>query len=318
VRRPLLQALFLPLLVLGAPGCGDDLVDEDEGPVPETEVPVERRGVIPLRQGYLDGQTLEYYFMGSLVPSELAWFPSYDKFPGMPTRELYVFADAAGKPSLDGTGRPIVDHLPLQASASDFLEVVVVRAPPGHAVDQIKSRATLLRAGYALERTGLTVNCPIVGANASLGGSPPAGVRKLSLWYRKQSTQCLLLDGGLVLGVAGGLPPPKKFITAISPERSEVRVAPGDVYLLRASAFTGADLATAIPVPKNDIFRYAPGHAEYTPLAKIWDVTVPSDYQVGGLTSYAALFPVPDFTDPRITARSPEAFCNCPVVRVGK
>ncbi len=319
MRRSTPLALFLPLfLLLAAPGCGDDFVDEDEGPVAETEVPIERRATIPLRHGFLDGKPLEFYFMGAVVPGELAWFPRYDKFPGMPARELYVFADAAGKPALDGAQRPIVDYLPLQAGASDFLEVVVVRPPPGYAANEIKSRATLLRAGHPLERTGLVVNCPIVGASASLGGSPPAGVRKLSLWYRKKSTQCVLLDGGAVLGVAEGLPPSKKLITAISPERNEVRVAHGEVYLLRANAFSGADLATAIPVPRNDIFRHGPGHPDYTPLVKIWDVTVPSDYLVGGLTSHASLFPVPGFTDPRITARSPEAFCNCPVVRIGK
>jgi hypothetical protein len=315
MRRTLELALSLLLLI--APGCGDPF-DEDEGTVADTEIPIERRGTIPLRQGYLDGQPLAFYHLGSLVPSELTWFPRYEKFPGIPTRELYVFADAAGKPSLEGEQRPIVDHLPLQAGASDFLEIVVVRPPPDYRANDIKSRATLLRAGHTLERTGLVVNCPLTGARAALGGSPPAGARKVSLWYRKKSTQCILLDGGLQLGVPGGLPPPKKFITAVASDRSEVRVAPGEVYLLRANAFSGADLATAIPVPKNDIFRYAPGHAEYTPLCKVWDITVPSDYLVGGLTSHGDLFPVPGFTDPRITARSPEAYCNCPIVKVGK
>ena len=77
--------LFLSLL-LAAPGCGDDFVDADEGLVAETEIPVERRGEIPLRTGYLDGQTVSYYFMSTIVPAELSWFASYDKFPGMATR----------------------------------------------------------------------------------------------------------------------------------------------------------------------------------------------------------------------------------------
>jgi hypothetical protein len=307
-----LIGLALTTLIAGS-GCGDDLVDDELGTVSENEIPVERRGVIPLRQGYLGGKRVDYFRVGSFVPSDSTWFPRYDKFPGMPTRELYVFADAAGGLGL-GDQRPIVDHLPLQANASDFLELVVVRAPAGYRANEIKSRATLLRAEYPLERTGLVVSCPLVGTDGRLGVELRSS-RKLVLWYRKQTVHCQLLDGGVAL-FPEGMGPLKKFITTVSSERAEVRAAAGDVYMLRANVFTGADLAPAIAVPKNDIFRHAPGDTEYTPLAKIWDVTMPSDYSVGQITSYEALFPIPDFTDPRITARSPDAFCNCPIVAV--
>jgi hypothetical protein len=306
-------ALAVGLALLGLTACGS-LVDEDEGRVSETEIPVERRGTIPLLHGFADGKPVEYYRLGQLVPQETVWFPSYDKFPGMPVRELYAWPDATGAPSFDGPQRPIVDSLPRQASASDFFEIVLVRPPAGAAAaNDIKSRATLLRSGYPLERTGKVVSCPVVGTDAALGGAPASHFPKLALWYRKKSASCVLLDGGP--GTAGL----KVFTTPVgSSDRSELRVAATDLYTLRSTAFTAADQVSAIPVPQNDVFRYVPGSSDYSPLAKVWDVTVPSDYLVGQISSYADLFPVPGFTDPRIVARAPETFCNCPIVTVGK
>jgi hypothetical protein len=185
---------------------------------------------------------------------------------------------------------------------------VLVRPAPDTAANDIKSRATVLRSGFALEHTGRVVNCPLVGENATLGGAAAGKGRKLALWYRKKTTHCMLLDGG------GSLPAPRVFSTPVAAGRSELRVAAGDLYTLRSTAFTGADEVRNIPVPQNEIFRHPPGSPEYTPLLKIWDVTRPSDYQVGQIRSYADLFPVPGFTDPSITARTPEAFCNCPLV----
>ena len=309
-----LRARALTLMALLGLGACDTLVDEDAGLVSENEIPVERRGTIPLMRGYLDGKAVEYYRIGQVVPEETDWFPSYEKFPGMPVRELYVWPDAAGAPSFQGGQRPIVDSLPRQASASDFLELVLVKPPADAAApNDIKSRATLLRSGYPLERTGKVVNCPIVGKDGKLGGAPSGHYTKLELWYRKKSTSCILLDGG------PGVPAPKVFSTPIGASgRSELRVAATDLYTLRSTAFTGADLVSAIPVPQNEVFRHAPGSAEYSPLGKVWDVTVPSDYTVGQVRSYADLFPVPGFTDPRIVERKPEAFWNCPIVTVGK
>ena len=253
--RPRVLAL---VALLGAGAC-DTLVDADDGLVSENEIPVERRGTIPLLHGYLDGKAVEYYRVGQLVPDETDWFPSYDKFPGMPVRELYVWPDAAGAPSFQGGQRPIVDSLPRQASASDFLEIVLVKPPAGAATpNDIKSRATLLRAGYELTRTGKVVNCPIVGKDGKLGGAPASHYPKLELWYRKKTTSCILLDGG------PNVPAPKTFSTPIgSGGRNELRVAATDLYTLRSTAFSGADLVSAIPVP--------PGWASYM---KIWALPV--------------------------------------------
>jgi hypothetical protein len=291
-------------------GCST-LVDDDAGAVSESEIPFDRRDEIPLQRGFLDGQAVQFYRLGAFVPTETTWFPRYDKFPGMPVREMYVWPDASGAPALDGEQRPIIDTLPRQASASDFFELVLVR-PAGVGANDIKSRATLLRSGFTLERTGKVVNCPVVGAQATLGGAAGSRYRKLTLWYRNKSVRCLLLDGG------PGVPAPKISVTPLGSGRSELQVTAGEVYSLRSSAFTGADQVTAIPVPQNDVFRVGLASPDYTPLLKVWDVTVPSDYLAGQVRSTADLFPVPGFVDPRIAARTPETFCNCPLVSADK
>jgi hypothetical protein len=303
--------------------CADPYVDDDEGEVPLDEIPFERTRTIPIQKGFMDGKPVEFYHLGDFVPADTDWFPSYTKFPGMPVNEMFVWVTTEGGKAvfrLDHPQTPIIDTLPKQAGSSDFFEIVGVDAPDDYAANDIKSRATLLRAGYDLIHTGRVVNCPIVGPAAKL--EPPEGAALaehpvVDLWYRKQKVRCLLMDGGVHLTQKGG----KVFkVTGqeITDSTSEFRVAATEVYTLRSSAFSGPDLVSNIPVPGNDIFRHLPGSNTYTPLTKVWDVTVPSDYQVGQLVSYADLFPIPDFTDPRIQERSPDAFCNCPIVRVGK
>jgi hypothetical protein len=308
---PRLLLVFLALALLPplmGGGCAD-LVDEDGGEVSEEEIPLERRGVIPLRAGYQGGKRLSFWRLSTFVPQDNAWFPRYEKFPGMPVGELFVFAGADGAPTLASAQRPIIDVLPLAAGGSDFFEVVTVRAPASYRGNDIKSRATLLRAGYELRRTGLVVNCPVVGKATALEGAGSSG-RSLTLWYRRKTTRCVLVSDT-------DLPTEKSAfkisVTPVSATRDELRVAASEVYALRTTAFTGADQRTNLPVPDNDVFRHAAGTPDYSPLCKIWDVTVPTDYVAGKIASYEALFPVPDFTDPRITARAPEAFCNCPL-----
>jgi len=301
-------------------GCVD-YRDEADGKVPLSEIPLGRQGTIPLLKGFLDGKGLTYYDFGDFVPSSASWFPSYDKFPGMPVREMYVLsdggADKGGLLSWDGRQKPIIDTLPLQAKYSDFFQVVKFIPEPevGYVADDIKSRSTLLFAGYKLEYTGKIVNCPVVGEKAALEGG---SVKSLQVWYRNKTVHCMLMEGRGAL-FSGGTAAPLVYSTKITADRMEYRVAATEVYMLKTSAFSGSDYVANIAVPHNHIFRYGPASAaQYTPLMKIWDVTVPSDYKVGEISSHAQLFPVPDFTDPRIEARNPESFANISIASVQK
>jgi hypothetical protein len=311
------------VVVLVPLACADPYVDDDEGAVALTEIPFERTKTIPVRQGFINGKAVEFYRMGTFVPADSGWFPSFESFPGMPVGEMFVWLTyEGGNPvlKLDHPQKPIIDTLPKQAHYSDFFELVGVDAPDGYNANDIKSRATLLRAGYDLVYAGRIVNCPLVGPKAKLEppkkGKAMAEYPLVEVWYRGQTVQCLLMDGGAHLTDKGGKVF-KTFGTAITPEKKEFRVAATDVYTLITGAFTGADRVSNIPVPSNDVFRHTPDSPGYSPLTKIWDVTVPSDYQVGQVVSYDDLFPIPGFTDPRIEERSPEAFCNCPIARVG-
>ena len=309
----------LLLLLLLALGCGESFVDDDNGEVALSEIPRERTGTIAVEQGFLGGKAVQYYRMGTFVPSETDWFPLYDTFPGMVVGEMFVWINDAGELRLDHPQRPIIDTLPKQAGYSDFFELVAVTGPGDYNANDIKSRATLLRTGYHTQYTGRVVNCPIVGPDNRL--APSKSLLKfplVELWYRQKTVHCQLMDGGIHLLGQTGAPVFKVFTTPIDAQRTEVRVAANDLYQMVTKAFASADQVTDIPVPSNNIFVQFPGTSGYTPLAKIWDVTVPTDYKVGGLTSHSDLFPVVDFKDPRIVERSPEAFCNCPVVHVEK
>ncbi|MFH1132494.1 MAG: hypothetical protein V1754_14250 [Pseudomonadota bacterium] len=299
--------------------CGA-LEDEDKGQVSESKIPTERRGIIPTKMGFVDGKLVEFYDFGEFVPTDANWFPTYEKFPGMPVNIMYVWTDKNGDPSLNSQF-PIVDTLPKQAYYSDFFYIVLVVPPNNYVPNSIKSRGSLLLADFELKHTGVVLNCPVVGQSASLEdtrGKTFNNYRKLQLWYRNTTTYCMAMEGGIVLFPQDGAPFAKTFSSPVATGQNEVRVAAGKIFTLTSSAYSGADRVTGIPVPQNDIFRYAPGSVEYSPLVQIWDVTVPSDYVNGQLSSYADLFPIPEFTDPRIQERSPAAFRNCSIVRVAE
>ena len=310
--------IFALSLALAGAGCAG-FVDEDEGAVPSSEIPLARQGTIKLQLGYADDKPVEYYRFGSFAPADKSWFAAYDKFPGMPVGEMYIWADSKGLPSLEGNKQhPIIDTLPLQARYTDFFEVVVVEPDGDTEPNDIKSRGTLLLAGLRLKRTGHVVNCPVVGAKAALASSKSKSTFKhLRVWVRKKVAYCMLMEGGSAL-ITGGAPPPRIFSAQVTSKRTELRVAANDFYDLKTKAFSGADQVTNIPVPDNAVYHRAPGTKEYSPLVKLWDVTVPSDYKLGQINSYADLFPVPDFTDPRIEEHKPETFHNNSIVTVGK
>jgi hypothetical protein len=304
--------------LLALPACGS-LVDEDEGEVPITEIPYHRRAEIKISKGFVNGKAVEFYKLGEFAPTSSGWFPSYDKFPGMTTGEMYVWTDGGGRPSLDTKQLPIIDALPLQAEYSDFFEIVAVEPDEGYADNDIKSRATLIRAGFDFTYTNWVVNCPVVGPGTSLERA--SGYRKLKVWYRGQITYCYMMDGLDNFDSKGAA----SFKLWYSPHgdkpkadgRNDLRVPAQDVYTMLAYAFSGQDQVSKIPVKGNDIFRYALGDRDkYSPLVKVWDVTVPGDYQLKALDSWDDLFPLgEEFTDTRIAARSPETFCNCPIRR---
>jgi hypothetical protein len=339
--------VLLHVLILGLPGAGllsgcTSLVDDDEGSIPNSEIPVSLQGDIPERGGYLEEQPVDYFEFGHLVPSDASWFPSYLKgeFPGMPVREMYVWSDGDKDTKDNGTPldwnnaqHPIIDTLPLQAGYTGYFEIVKFFPEGKVNANDIKSRGTLLLSEIPLQYTGRIVHCPVVGQNAVLKKrskrSWQATHSKVKVWYRKQAAHCMLMEGGVAL-LKGGAAPPRTFATEITETRTLYQVASAKVYMLRASAFSGADRVSNIAVPNNSVFLYhddprspvPPSTVPYTPVVKIYDVTVPSDYKHGQFRSYLDINPLyisdPDFDDPNSEERSPEAFANLSIVAVGK
>lgn len=310
-------AIAMAGLMFLSAGCGGH-IDEDEGAVPLSEFPLDRTGEMPVHKGYLDSKVVEFYRFGTYFASSV---PPYIEFPGLGVHDMYVMADKNGSIALGNGQDPIIDTLPSQAQYTDFFEIVAFRPDSDYVANDIKSKGTLVRAGFQRTRTGGIVTCPVVGPKATL--ATPSGtalytqkLKPIQVWFRKKRTHCFLMEGGKYLYNTGSLP----FIATaqtVDKTRTLYAVPAAEVYTLQTSAFSGADVVSNIPVPGNDIFRYGPGHKKYSPVTQIWDVTVPSDYKLGARTSYAELFPVPDFTDPAIVKRNPDTFWVNSMITVG-
>src|SRR5437879_8055750 len=90
----------------------------------------------------------------------------------------------AASPSTPVAGqRNIIDTIPGQPGYNDFWRVYTVLAPNRYVPTSIRSLATSVASGYAIEATNIVVNCPVVNPNATIAGSSATPAEG---WYRER------------------------------------------------------------------------------------------------------------------------------------
>lgn len=121
--------------------------------------------VYPLVRGWHNGQSVQYYDLGTNTPLD----------PDEPTRvriePVWVFAsgfDEAGMPvRLDGQDN-LFDVTAGDANYSDLWQVFTVTPPPDFVPNSITSFEMLAASGLPIEQQRMLVNCPIVPPGSSL------------------------------------------------------------------------------------------------------------------------------------------------------
>lgn len=247
-------------------------------PVDFDQAPFITRGLSP------QGEVVEYY--------------NFDVQPTEAAPIFVLFREGEDAPVADQLN--IVDVIPGDPGYNDFWHVHAVTVPADYVANTIVDVATLMDEGYAIERTDLIVNCPVVpdGSTATLrhGGGSAELVRG---WYRGEVVTYFEF-GEAQLHV----PPP-------ADGHPEVPVSP--IYVTFNLDPDPADPASGPPsgfvteadgVQTHNVVATVPADAGYSPL---WLVSV------YGNADFDA---VSDLSSAQAAARLADgvATVNCPIV----
>ncbi len=181
--------------------------------------------------------------------------------------------------------RNIIDDIPGDADYSAFWRVHKVTVPDDYVANDARSLDDITTAGYTITPTDILVNCPVVRTEES-----PEMFNLTTGWFRHGNVDYYSFNNPIPS--AGDAP------------EGGPSVIPAPIYVL----FYGS--GTAVPGQHN-IVDAVPGDPGYSDLWQVHKVTVPDDYVVDSVRSYAQIvdagFPI-DLLD---------VFVNCPVVPEG-
>jgi hypothetical protein len=122
--------------------------------------------VFPVETGWVDGQAIEYYNMGTNAPLN----------PNDPTRVmvapgwlLVTSVNTDGTPNRIEGQYTIFDVLPGEAGHSDLWQIHFVFPPDDYQANTFRSVDEIDQSGYQVDKSLMLVNCPFAPLGSSLG-----------------------------------------------------------------------------------------------------------------------------------------------------
>ena len=148
--------------------AGTLMVRDDSGALPGPNEPINFDMPPFITQGLgPGGQVVQYY--------------NFDVQPVAPAPIWVLFREGEDAPAQS----PVIDVIPGDVGYNDFWGMIKVSVPADYEANSVTSLAGITDAGYAMENTGVIINCPVVpkGSTAMLrGGGESNGLH--AGWYK--------------------------------------------------------------------------------------------------------------------------------------
>ena len=148
--------------------AGTLMVRDDSGALPGPNEPINFDMPPFITQGLgPGGQVVQYY--------------NFDVQPVAPAPIWVLFREGEDAPAQS----PVIDVIPGDEGYNDFWGMIKVAVPADYEANSVTSLAGITAAGYAMENTGVIINCPVVpkGSTAMLrGGGESNGLH--AGWYK--------------------------------------------------------------------------------------------------------------------------------------
>lgn len=309
----ILTAVTLASLALSIAACGDS-DDGDKNPLNPDTAPtasVDRFSVdagtlmvrdeangLPGPNEPIDFDSGAPFLTQGLGPSgETVMYYNFDV---QPTHSVPIFAFFWGDGTPVADQLNVIDVIPGDEGYGDFWHVHKVTVPDGYLPNSLTNVADIMASGYAVERTNLIVNCPVVpeGSTAVLryGGGNSGLVQG---WYKDQVVYYFDFSEKIL---TVGLPPEGHPDVPLSEILVSFNVNPGEPGGGPASGF----VTEPGTVQTHNALQTLPEDEGYSPL---WDVDVYDNADFDNVHDFASA------SAANILAMG-VATVNCPVVSV--
>ena len=217
------------------------------------------------------GQVVQYY--------------NFDVQPVAPAPLWVLFREGEDAPAQS----PVIDVIPGDEGYNDFWAMIKVAVPADYEANSVTSLAGITDAGYAMENTGVIINCPVVpkGSTAMLrGGSESNGLH--AGWYKDMVVYYFTFEEKMLTGATVPVSPIYVTFNANG-------MPPSGFVMKEGTAQTHNVVAT---IPSDD---------DYSPL---WLVSVYDNADFDSVSDLAS-------AEAANILAAGVATVNCPVVSVG-
>ncbi|MBL7980997.1 MAG: hypothetical protein JNL52_04225 [Flavobacteriales bacterium] len=242
-----------------AAGTGTLMVRDGSNGLPAANAPINFDAAPFITRGFgPQGQAVEYY-----------------NFDVQPTAAIPIFVCFKPGQSSPVSGQlNIIGKIPGDVGYNDFWEVVKVNVPESYVANTLASQSDVFNSGYALDYTGMIVNCPVVpeGSTATkrLNGASSSLVQ---CWYERKVGFYFDFQEAPLNEVANAVPTsPIYVLFNINPDQPNGGPPSGFV------TEPGTDQT-------HNVLATVPGQAGYSPLWRVSVINNSSFAQVSDLAS---------------------------------
>jgi hypothetical protein len=216
----------------------------------------------------------------------------YYNFDVQPTTpdDIYVFFKSGATSPIAGQNN-IIPTIPGNAGYNDFWVVNKVTVPDSYIANSITSESEVLASGYAVTKTTMIVNCPVVPFGSTAARSKDAGVASaLTLgWYQGKAVAYFNFGEAAITATASGMVP-------VSP-----------IYVMfndnTAGPSSGFRVETGT-MQTHNVLGTIPSDVSYSPL---WNVQVIDNTHFSMVTNLTSAL--------TFTSMAAGATVNCPSVK---
>lgn len=204
--------------------------------------------------------------------------------------DIYVFFNPDGSTPVTGQNN-IIPTIPGDAGYSDFWQVNKVITTAGYVPNSITSEAEVLASGFAVQKTNIIVNCPVVPFGSVASKKFGGGANALTLgWYKGNAVAYFSFEEKALTTTAAGLVP----VSGIYVIFNDNAAGPASGFKTEA----GSDQT-------HNVLVTVPSMAAYSPL---WSVNVVSNANFATVNNLAT-------AQAATILGTGVALVNCPVIR---
>lgn len=161
---------------------------------------------LPLANAPINFDVAPFITKGFSPTGDITEYYNFDVHPTKPD-DIYVFFKAGGTTPIAGQNN-VIPTVPGDADYNDFWVVNKVTVPDNYVANSLTSETEVTASGYAIEKTTMIVNCPVVPFGSVAGKKLGGGANTLSIgWYKGKAVAYFSFEEKALAATTDGMVP---------------------------------------------------------------------------------------------------------------